>query len=81
MLERDEARRLHSSSFYEVAQLKAHVDYLQVALQVVEEEVTKAWSVATTARVPAYGKLLATANSQSLGFCSWVLTRLYGSQC
>ena len=32
VLKRDEARRLHSSSIHEVAQLKARVDYLLVAL-------------------------------------------------
>ena len=42
MLERDEAPWLHSNSVCEVAQLKAHVDYLQAALQVVDEEITEA---------------------------------------
>lgn len=56
MLERDEARRLHSSSVREVVQLKACVDYLQVALLVIEEEVTEARSVATAAWVQAYGE-------------------------
>ena len=32
VLKRDEARRLHSSSIHEVAQLKARVDYLQASL-------------------------------------------------
>jgi len=32
VLERDEARQLHSSFVHEVAQLKARVDYLEAAL-------------------------------------------------
>ena len=58
VLERDEAHRLHSSSIREVVQLKDRMEYLQAALQVVEEEVTEAWALATTARVRAYGEFL-----------------------
>jgi hypothetical protein len=43
--------------------LKAHVDYLQVALQVAEEEVTEARAVATTAWVWAYGEFPIAINS------------------
>ena len=68
MLERDEARRLHSDSARMVVQLKAHVDYLQVAFQVAEEEVTEARALATAARVRAYGEFLVSPNSYSTGF-------------
>ena len=54
MHERDKARQLHSNSVREVAQLKACVDYLQVALQVAEQEVAEAWALATAERVRAY---------------------------
>jgi hypothetical protein len=51
VLERDEAHRLHSNSVREVTELKACVDYLQAALQVIEEEVVEARALATAARV------------------------------
>ena len=70
VLERDEAHRLHSSFVHEVAQLKAHVDYLQVALQVAEEEVTKARALATTTQVQACGEFPIPTNSYSSGSCS-----------
>jgi hypothetical protein len=41
VLERDEARRLHSNSIPEVAQLKVRMEYLQGALQVAVEEVLR----------------------------------------
>lgn len=41
VLERDEARRLHSNSTRKVVQLKACLDYLQAAILVVEEEVVE----------------------------------------
>jgi hypothetical protein len=63
MLERDKAHRLHSSSVCEVAQLKAHMDYLQAALQVVEEAVTEVWAVATATQVRAYGEFPIATNS------------------
>ena len=70
VLKRDEDRRLHSSSIREVAQLKAHVDYLLVALQVAEEEVTEERALATATRVRAYGEFPIITNSYSLGSCS-----------
>jgi hypothetical protein len=63
MLERDEARRLHSSFVHEVAQLKAHVDYLQAALQVAKEAVVEAQAVATATHVWAYGEFPIATNS------------------
>jgi len=42
VLERDKAHRQHSNSVHDVTQLKVHVDYLQVALQLAEEEVAEA---------------------------------------
>ena len=51
MLERDETCQLHSNSTHVVVQLKAHVDYLQVALFMAEEEVIEARALATAARV------------------------------
>ena len=63
MLERDEARWLHSNSIREVAHLKACVDYLQATLQVAEEEVAEARALAITALVQEYGKFLVNLNS------------------
>ena len=63
MLERDKARRQHSNSAHEVVQLKARLDYLQVALLLVEEEVTEVRSSATTSWVRASGGFSAVANS------------------
>jgi hypothetical protein len=52
MLERDEARRLHSNFAHVVVQPSAHVDYLHAALLVVEEEVVEAPASATIMEPP-----------------------------
>ena len=70
MLKRDEAHRQHSKFICEVTQLKVHVDYLQAALLVVEEEVAEAWAVATATWVRAYGEASFIPSFCSLGSCS-----------
>jgi hypothetical protein len=66
----DEACWQHSNFVHEVTQLKVHVDYLQAALEVVEEEVAEARAVATAAQVRAYGGASFIPGFCFLGSCS-----------